>query len=369
MVTRRLDRPREAAPRAGSSRAVAGRAAEERPRESTRRPDMLDLQRAAGNHAVATLVVQRVYPPGDPTSAQVKQLSGELKTAVEGAVWKEIRKRVYPKESAAGVVRAKERKTKKRPDLTGLGSITSLERFAAAVHAMQKDWSKLTPDTRVKALWDAVNVEMTAAGVPPFLVARKEPMESKAAFARGQWLFLISEETVGKPALSDADAAELCNTTAHEARHAEQSFLAARFAAGGGLVDPQKLADEHAIPKSIAGKAIAVKFDGATDPAVVALGKQMHAATVVDAAKNQKISDEDGWAEMKVMRDEAAVARTTAKSAPTAANFAAAITARDKLIAQVKLVEKLYTDYRNIPYEADAHEVGDAAGEAFKGWK
>ena len=72
---------------------------------------------------------------------------------------------------------------------------------------------------------------------------------------------------------------------------------------------------------------------------------------------------------MKVMRAAADAARTTVKSAPTAANFAAAITARDELIAQVKLVEKLYTDYRNIPYEADAHEVGDAAGEAFKGWK
>src|SRR4051794_24458241 len=176
METRRLDRPGEAASRTASSRPASGR-----PRESPRRPDMLELQRTAGNHAVAGVGVQRTYPPGDPSAAQVTALSGELKLVVAGAIWKEIRKRVYPKESAAGVVRAKERKNKKRPDLTGLGSITSLERFAAAVHAMQKDWPKLTPDTRVKALWDAANVEMTAAGVPPFLLARKEPMESKAA--------------------------------------------------------------------------------------------------------------------------------------------------------------------------------------------
>jgi hypothetical protein len=31
-------------------------------------------------------------------------------------------------------------------------------------------------------------------------------------------------------------------------------------------------------------------------------------------------------------------------------------------------VETHYPLYRAIPYEADAHEVGDAAEQAFRGW-
>lgn len=45
-----------------------------------------------------------------------------------------------------------------------------------------------------------------------------------------------------------------------------------------------------------------------------------------------------------------------------------AITKRNALRAQIIEVERLYTLYRNIPYEADAHEVGDAAEQALRGW-
>ena len=44
------------------------------------------------------------------------------------------------------------------------------------------------------------------------------------------------------------------------------------------------------------------------------------------------------------------------------------LTMRDELKAAIVEVERRYTLYRNIPYEADAHEVGDAAEQAFKGW-
>ena len=52
----------------------------------------------------------------------------------------------------------------------------------------------------------------------------------------------------------------------------------------------------------------------------------------------------------------------------TAQTVADAKKARDALKAQIADVEKRYTDYRNIAYEADAHEIGDAAEQAFRGW-
>lgn len=72
--------------------------------------------------------------------------------------------------------------------------------------------------------------------------------------------------------------------------------------------------------------------------------------------------------EMKQKRDEAKAALAALKAKADAGTIAAATTKRDELKAAIAEVERRYTLYRNIPYEADAHEVGDAAEQAFKGW-
>src|SRR5258706_11957858 len=48
-----------------------------------------------------------------------------------------------------------------------------------------------------------------------------EGMEWKGFFTAGDRIFHISQDMVDAAALSDADAAEVCNTALHEARHAE----------------------------------------------------------------------------------------------------------------------------------------------------
>ncbi len=96
------------------------------------------------------------------------------------------------------------------------------------------------------------------------------------------------------------------------------------------------------------------------------MGQQMFQADVTDAAKNQAISDDDGWNDMAVKRTEAEIALTTLTAAANPATIANAVAKRDALRAQIAVVEQKYTLYRNIPYEADAHEVGDAAERAFQ---
>jgi hypothetical protein len=153
------------------------------------------------------------------------------------------------------------------------------------------------------------------------------------------------------------------------ARHAEQAFLAARFAAGPPQnKDAAAIASEQGIPPKIAEAAVAKKFDASTDPKVAALGKQMFQANVTDGNANQQISNDDYLPEMKVKRGEAKLALDALKAKADAGTIAAATTKRDELKAAIAEVEKRYTLYRNIPYEADAHEVGDAAEQAFKGW-
>jgi hypothetical protein len=313
---------------------------------------------------------KRIARSPDDDKKKAGALSKELQALIDGAVWKEIRKRVYPKESAPGVKRAKERKAKKLPDLTGLGKISSLENFATAIKKVQSDWSKLSVDDRVKAIGDAANAQLIAADVPKFRAVAKAKTEWKGFFQAGPWKFSISEDLVNKASLSNADAAELANTALHEARHAEQHFLAARFSAGppDNKTAAEIAAEQGILENPIANAAVAKKFDNKTDATVAALGKKMYKAMVTDEAANQKISDDDYTKEMKDARDEAIKSLAKLKAAANATTLADAAQKRDTLKAAIAEVEKRYTDYRNIPYEADAHEVGDAAEQAFLGW-
>jgi hypothetical protein len=297
-----------------------------------------------------------------------EKLADELQALISTAVWKEIRKEVYPKESAAGVERSKKRRAGTETDLTGLGKVAALDQFASAVRKLQKDWGSLaTPDARVKKVGEAANAELTAASVPEFLAVRKAPMEFKGNFSPALWRYTVSEDLMTSSALNSDDAAELANTTMHESRHAEQQFLAARFAAGqAASPTPKAIAAQAMIPEIIATKAIAAKFDASTDKDVADLGKRMFTADVTDAAKNQHISDDDGIAEMNAMRPKAQKAVDDLRSSETAGNMDKARKMKDALSKQIDEVKRRYTLYRNIPYEADAHEVGDAEEIAFK---
>jgi hypothetical protein len=84
---------------------------------------------------------------------------------------------------------------------------------------------------------------------------------------------------------------------------------------------------------------------------------------------NQRISDDDGMQEMETAKREAEAALAALRSTPSAATIATATAKRDALRAAITVVEQRYTLNRNIPYEADAHEVGDAAEQAFRGWR
>ena len=309
----------------------------------------------------------------DPAYESWLMMSGnlrrELTALVDNATWPQIRKRVYPLESAAGIQRAKDRHAKKLPDLTGLGRLASLDRFAASIHDLQNRWTAIaSPDDKVKAIGKAADDELRAADVPPFMIVKKEPMGFKGYFSGAEWKYAISEELVKGAALTTDDAAEVANTTLHESRHAEQAFLAARFSAGVNNLDAAGIVGEQNIPDAIAKVAVAKKFDSGTDASVKALGKQMYQADVTDKRANQAISNDDGWNDLEVFRKAGQTALLKLQNGATKQAVNNAQNAIDALKAQIKVVEQKYALYRRIPYEADAHEVGDAAEEAFRGW-
>lgn len=175
----------------------------------------------------------------------------------------------------------------------------------------------------------------------------------------------MSEATLNAGTLSNPDASELCNTLLHEARHAEQSFLAARYAAGPALrMNADQISDEQGIPLQIARAAVSARFLRGTDARVRALGEAMYDANVTNGEANQAISDDHGLPEMATARS-AALRAFRALRVVTSQTISAASLARTQLRQAIAVVEQRYTDYRNLPYEADAHEVGDAVGLAF----
>jgi hypothetical protein len=321
-----------------------------------------------GNRFDAANLGMTLQRAPDYLKIEANKLAQELQTVIDGATWKEIRKRVYPKESAAGIERSKERRAGTREDLTGLGSLLVLEHFTKAIRTLQAKWASLKPEKRVSELGDAANVELTSVEVPKFLGVKKEPMEGKGFFEPSAWKYTISEELVTNSSLSNDDAAEVSNTTLHESRHAEQHFLSARHSAGVNKIGAAALAKEQEIPVPIAKQAVAKKFDAKTDPKIATQGERMYQAHVTDGDKNQTISDDtdDAIKELNNRRFAAQSSLRNLNSSASSATISDAKAKRDALRAQITEVEKRYALYRKIPYEADAHEVGDAAGLAFK---
>src|SRR4051812_15214405 len=128
---------------------------------STEDPAELDADAAAarmvqGAPARVSPAAPMVHKKADPE--QAKELKIELKDLIAGATWPEMRKRLYPQESAKNVENAKERKAGEKPDLTGLGQLKTLDHFAGAVKGMQASWSKTSAGDRVDELHSAINV-------------------------------------------------------------------------------------------------------------------------------------------------------------------------------------------------------------------
>jgi hypothetical protein len=332
--------------------------------------DLADCMRIMGPDSADYCRQEVLHEPPAPGLSAGDLLGIELQTIIDGAIWGEIRKRVYPLESAAGIKRARDRHALLQPDLTGLGRLKTLDHFAVQIRDLQTRWpSFATADDRVKEVGKATNAELKSADVPEFLALDKQPMEFKGFFSPSEWKFVISRELVSGSLLPDKDAGELANTALHESRHAEQHFLAARFSAGIDKKHSAAIRTEQNIPAVIADAAVAKKFDARTDAETLSLGKRMFKATVTDRAPNQTISDDDGLADLKKKREDAVKALGEMRRSETLATVANAKAKRDALKAQIADVERRYKLYRDIPYEADAHEVGDAAEQAFKGWQ
>ena len=310
-------------------------------------------------------VVQR---EADPLEAEATRVLATLDKALAEGQWEVIRARVYPREAAATHARHNERRAGARADLQGLGAVASLDKIAGAVQALQAHWSDkdMTPDKRADALLAAANAGLGDAHVFKLRDRDIREMTPRGAFAPEAWGLVLRKLTMESATMSSSDAAEVAGVIAHEARHAEQSFLQARLIAGK---HPKKsaasIAGEIGIHPSAAkdAKTKPMKKD---DPRF-AEAETMDKALRIDGAANAAISDNatNQIAELKRLHAIAEAARAALNAQATRHTIDVAMIAADDVRKQITTVETAYLAYRSIPYEADAHEVGDSTSEAF----
>ena len=228
------------------------------------------------------------------------------------------------------------------------------------------------------------NRALVAADVPPAKDATWSPKQAPASFPFHLWHLWLSPTLIdktddlppagndrdlkarpadGKP-LPDNEAADLAATTAHEARHGEQWFLAARFAAAKGM-DAAEIKAKQGIDGEVAAHAHARKLEGLS-PKTRKLAEGMFDATITNQESNRDKGKAYGYKELAARRIEAIAARDARRGLRTPAALSVAQAALDGLQAAIDAVIEKYIDYRDIPYETDAHEVDAAAELAFE---
>ena len=93
-----------------------------------------------------------------------------------------------------------------------------------------------------------------------------------------------------------------------------------------------------------------------------------HDAAVVaeNRQENKRVANQYGYDELAAAAKAAAVARDALRATPNAVNLASAQQALASVHQRMVVVEAYYVAYRAIPYEADAHDVGEEAALAFE---
>lgn len=303
---------------------------------------------------------------GMTDEAYAKDLAKKMSRLIAWAEWDRIRISAYPRASNAGRQRTKKRLDGRVQELGGLGASVAIDDFVRQMKEVQHKWANQSEDQRIAAITRVIDTALGRAGVCS-LLRPVIPTEAsyQGAFCRDDWDMEINQKLLEKPELTDRDAAMLSNTLLHEARHAEQVFRAARLAAGRPReLSREALQNEFRIPAAVA-HVLKPTIGEAPPLQDLEFSQEMHKAWVTEGVKNQKITDEDYLKEMKQARKNAEAARRELLESPSQGTIEAALQAHQELADAIDEMKRRYLLYRNIPYEKDAHEVGDAAESAF----
>lgn len=140
-------------------------------------------------------------------------------------------------------------------DLDGLRSEESVEEYVAETYE-DTVLNDLEPHEQLDILAAAANKRLAAAGVPYLPYVFGDAQDAWGRFRRGSWEVTVDEVLFRSATYEDHRAYNM-DTAYHEARHAEQWWLAARAIAGAYNLDGAGVRSRMDIPLTIANLAAA----------------------------------------------------------------------------------------------------------------
>ncbi|MBP6848737.1 MAG: hypothetical protein KA201_33550 [Kofleriaceae bacterium] len=304
-------------------------------------------------------------PPTDMFADQRAALADALERLIARAEWPALRPEARGAAAPGADGRAQARRRGEMPDLTGTGSVASMDTWARGLRVIASSWDGLDADQRKAALEQLATTVLTAADVPPAPIVAPETWRTQASFDFRKWRIVLLGSLLQRSPLTEEATCELAEVMAHEARHAEQYFLAARWLAGGGATAEEIVATIEQLPIFIAEQAVAIGTRGLSGPAM-ALASSMHQALGSDHPKHVSDAKDDGYDEMRAARDAAREVAARLRARPATATLEEGRAACENLQVSIAEVLRKYRVYRRSPYELDGHEVGAGAVAAFE---
>lgn len=234
----------------------------------------------------------------------------------------------------------------------GLAKQSEVEGFVKEAKQVQADWAKLkTGAERAKALADAVNKHLAAAGVPACKDVVKDLGNDSGQFDFTTWSLFLGQGPFSKATITDEEAADIADTVFHESRHSEQWFMMAQMLAGKGL-KAGVIATTMSIPANIATAAAANPIKKGTTEAIQAEG-WYDSVYGSNADYRNKVLDN-----VEATDNARKKAAEEYKKNTTPANKA-------KLEAATGKFDEAYKRYKELPEEADAWRVGGQVTAAY----
>ncbi|MBK7070814.1 MAG: hypothetical protein IPH44_00805 [Myxococcales bacterium] len=305
-------------------------------------------------------------PPTDAALDDVEAIAVELERLIERAEWSKLRPEARAEFAPGTAARAQARRRGEAPDLSGTGSVVSMDRLAAGVRALQATWPTLTPKARADALRAIGDAVLVGADVPPLLGITVTALKAfTASFDYRTWKIELLRELVVGTALDDVAAVNLADALAHELRHAEQQFLVARSLAAQGLNADEIRGALNGLEPTVSVRAVAMRSAG-LDPAQVALAARMEPSLLANREITRRLDADNGLAPMAASRARAVAVVAGLRARPPRATLAEGRAACRDLLERIDHVLTNYRLYRQFAGERDAHEVGAGASLAFE---
>ena len=243
----------------------------------------------------------------------------------------------------------------------GLKDPRMTEQFVSDMQGFEGDWSAMAPAERADSIGHRINARLRDIGVPEVKI-KTAPLDDGTVgqFDNPTWSIEINERNLQAPQISAYAVGKLINLVYHEARHAEQFFLIARFLKQHGG-SPADVAKRAAIPLPVC--------EAATKAPPLSRAQAAAAKVFFDSIF--------GTGARHGEQVFAALDRTTAML--SAAQQAHRAMARDpnrtkeekqQTAREVQrlhdLMVQIHQDYEALPEEKDAIEVGTAARRVYE---